>query len=75
MLILSLLAHYYRVQDYVSGVIMFHETFYQKNDAGVLFPKMLKDVGIIPGIKVDTGVVPLAGSDGECTTQGGYILG
>jgi fructose-bisphosphate aldolase class I len=32
--------------------------------------EMLKSNGVIPGIKVDTGTVPLAGSDGECTTQG-----
>jgi len=32
--------------------------------------EMLKANGIIPGIKVDTGTVPLAGTDGECTTQG-----
>jgi len=54
----------------ISGVIMFHETFYQKADDGVTFPKILRDKGIIPGIKVDKGVVPLAGTHGECTTQG-----
>ncbi|WAR02869.1 ALF-like protein [Mya arenaria] len=54
----------------VSGVIMFHETFYQKNKDGVPFVKVLQQKGMIPGIKVDKGVVPLAGSDDECTTQG-----
>merc|ERR1712243_413189 len=54
----------------ISGVIMFHESFYQKADDGRPFPQVLIDQGIIPGIKVDKGVVPLAGSDGECTTQG-----
>lgn len=49
---------------------MFHETFYHKTDAGVPFSKVLIDQGIIPGIKVDTGVVNLAGTDGESTTQG-----
>lgn len=29
-----------------------------------------QDRGIIPGIKVDTGVVPLLGTFDECTTQG-----
>merc|ERR1712243_468727 len=53
----------------ISGVIMFHESFYQKADDGRPFPQVLIDQGIIPGIKVDKGVVPLAGSDGECTTQ------
>ena len=54
----------------ISGVILFHETLYQKADDGTPFVKLLNDAGIIPGIKVDKGVVPLAGSDGECTTQG-----
>jgi fructose-bisphosphate aldolase class I len=56
----------------ISGVIMFHETFYHKTDAGVPFTKLLIDQGIVPGIKVDTGVVNLAGTDGESTTQGVY---
>ncbi|CAI9744301.1 fructose-bisphosphate aldolase [Octopus vulgaris] len=55
---------------YISGVIMFHETFYQKTSAGVPFVKVLQDKGIIPGIKVDKGVVPLMGTFNECTTQG-----
>ena len=51
-------------------MILFHETLYQKADDGRPFPKMLIDYGIIPGIKVDKGVVSLAGSDNEVTTQG-----
>lgn len=54
----------------VSGVILYHETFYQKSDDGKTFPQVLKENGIIPGIKVDTGVVNLAGTDNEVTTQG-----
>lgn len=54
----------------ISGVILFHDTLYQKNDAGVTFPEVLKSKGIIPGIKVDKGVVPLSGTVGEGTTQG-----
>ncbi|CAG9853732.1 unnamed protein product [Phyllotreta striolata] len=61
--------------DYISGVILFHETLYQKHDDGTPFPEMLKQRGIIPGIKVDTGVVPLFGSNDECTTQGLDDLG
>lgn len=56
--------------DNISGVILFHETLYQKADDGTPFVKILQNNGIIPGIKVDKGVVPLGGSDGECTTQG-----
>lgn len=54
----------------ISGVILFHETLYQKTKDGVPFVKILKDKEIIPGIKVDKGIVPLAGTDGESTTQG-----
>jgi len=58
------------VAEHISGVILFDETFRQKADNGVPFPKYLEQIGIIPGIKVDAGVVPLAGTIGEGTTQG-----
>ncbi|THD22536.1 Fructose-bisphosphate aldolase B [Fasciola hepatica] len=54
----------------ISGVILFHETLYQKTDDGRPLVELLKERHIIPGIKVDKGVVPLAGSLNECTTQG-----
>ncbi|XP_014261729.1 fructose-bisphosphate aldolase isoform X2 [Cimex lectularius] len=56
--------------DNISGVILFHETLYQKTDDGTPFVDILKQRGIVPGIKVDKGVVPLYGSEDECTTQG-----
>lgn len=59
-----------KLQENISGVILFHETLYQKADDGTKFVDLLKKKGIIPGIKVDTGVVPLMGSENECTTQG-----
>ncbi|KAL2642194.1 hypothetical protein R1flu_009781 [Riccia fluitans] len=58
------------VHQYLSGVILFEETLYQKTDDGVLFSKLLQDHNVIPGIKVDKGVVELAGTNGETTTQG-----
>lgn len=36
----------------VGGVIFFHETLYQKADSGKLFPQVIKDQGIVVGIKV-----------------------
>lgn len=36
----------------VGGVILFHETLYQKSDSGKLFPQVIKDKGIVVGIKV-----------------------
>lgn len=58
------------LNKYVSGVILYDETFHQKNDEGKLFTQVLREQGIVPGIKVDTGVVNLAGSLNEVTTQG-----
>jgi len=58
------------MNQYISGVILLHETVYQKDDSGTSFVEVLKKRGIIPGIKVDTGVVPLMGTNDECTTQG-----
>ena len=54
----------------ISGVILYDETIKQKTADGKPFPEMLNEVGIIPGIKVDTGAKPLAGSDGEKVTEG-----
>jgi len=58
------------LENHISGVILFHETVYQKADDGRTFVKVLEDRNIIPGIKVDTGVVQLQGTDNETTTQG-----
>ncbi|KAI3418918.1 Fructose-bisphosphate aldolase 2 [Globodera pallida] len=54
----------------ISGVILFDETFRQSSDRGERFVDVIKKAGVVPGIKVDTGVVPLAGTDNEGTTQG-----
>lgn len=40
------------LSQYISGVILFDETFYQKADSGKRFTEVLKKKGIIPGIKV-----------------------
>merc|ERR1712168_1507401 len=54
----------------IGGVILFHETLYQSDDAGVPFVDIIKNNGAKVGIKVDKGVVPLHGTNDECTTQG-----
>jgi fructose-bisphosphate aldolase, class I len=56
--------------QYISGAIMFEETLYQKSDENVQFVDILKHQGIVPGIKVDTGLQPLPGMNGETSTQG-----
>jgi len=58
------------LSKYISGVILFHESVYHKDDSGKSFVKLLEEKNIIPGIKVDTGVVDLLGTNGEVTTQG-----
>jgi len=63
------------ISNYISGVILFHETVYQKTEDGTSFIKKIQDLGILPGIKVDTGVVNLMGSEEESTTQGLDDLG
>ncbi|KAH9488003.1 hypothetical protein Btru_066803 [Bulinus truncatus] len=54
----------------ISGVILFDETARQYDSSGRSFIQLLESKGIIPGIKVDKGVVPLAGTHNECTTTG-----
>jgi len=54
----------------ISAVILFHDTLYQKADDGTPFIEMIRERGIIPGIKVDKGVKGLFGSEDEGTTQG-----
>lgn len=59
-----------RILPCIGGVILFHETLYQKTDDGKPFSQLIKERGMVVGIKVDKGVVPLAGTNGETTTQG-----
>jgi fructose-bisphosphate aldolase class I len=55
---------------FLSGVILFEETLYQKTADGKLFVDVMKEGGVLPGIKVDKGTVELPGTNGETTTQG-----
>ncbi len=54
----------------ISGVILYDETLRQSASDGTPFAKLLQDKGIIPGIKVDMGAKPLAGSPDEKVTEG-----
>ena len=44
------------IEKYICGVILFEETLHQKSNSGILFPKLLAQKGIVPGIKVDEGL-------------------
>merc|ERR1719384_2504838 len=59
------------IGDKISGAILFEETLYQDAADGTPFVDLLKEKGIIPGIKVDTGLKPLCGGgDGETWCSG-----
>jgi len=57
-------------EKYISGIIMYEETLEQKTKDGKPFLEILKEKGVIPGIKVDKGVVNIAGTNGETATTG-----
>jgi len=56
--------------EYISGAILFEETLYQKAPDGTPMVDLMAKEGILPGIKVDKGLVPMWGTDGEQATQG-----
>ena len=58
------------ISEYVSGAILYDETIRQDAADGSRIVDVLNDVGVLPGIKVDTGVKPLAGAPGETITEG-----
>jgi fructose-bisphosphate aldolase class I len=58
------------IAEFVSGVIMQDETIHQRTSDGVTLAELLATRKIIPGIKVDEGVVDLGGSPGEYVTEG-----
>ena len=49
------------IGEYISGAILFEETLFQDDPNGKPFVDVLNGNGIIPGIKVDTGLKPLTG--------------
>ena len=60
------------LEKYISGVILFDETFRQNTtcEQKIPFTQYLSSKGIIPGIKVDTGAKELAGFKNEKITEG-----
>ena len=53
--------------QYISGAILFTETLFQNHADGETMVEKLNQQGIVPGIKVDTGLKPLAGGLGHET--------
>jgi fructose-bisphosphate aldolase class I len=56
--------------DHVSGVILYEETLRQNMDDGTPIPEHLSRLGVVPGIKVDKGLVPLRADSKEQVTEG-----
>jgi fructose-bisphosphate aldolase class I len=56
--------------EWVSAVILFEETLGQKADDGTPLPELAARQGIVPGIKVDAGKLPMALAPGDEITQG-----
>lgn len=45
------------IDAFINGVILNEETLYQKNKAALPFPEFLDNQGIVPGVKVDKGLI------------------
>ncbi len=45
--------------QFIAGIILFEETLNQTTSKGLLFPQLLNQLDILPGIKVDKGLIPL----------------
>ena len=58
------------MEEHIGGVILYDETIRQASDDGTPFAELLTSKGVVPGIKVDTGAMPLAGFPGETVTEG-----
>ena len=58
------------IEKFISGVILYDETIRQSASDGTSLVDLMLNKNIIPGIKVDTGAKPLAGSQNETVTEG-----
>src|ERR1700716_2101630 len=58
------------MSKYISGVILYDETIWQKAKDGTPLVKLIEQAGAIPGIKVDEGTQALPGCPGELVTVG-----
>jgi len=65
-----LLATTNELEQYVNGVILFEETYQNKDEHGTPIAELFTKRGILPGIKVDKGLINLANTDEEQVTQG-----
>jgi fructose-bisphosphate aldolase class I len=66
----SMLVNTPHINQYIAGIILFEETLHQNTVQGMPFPERLKELNILPGIKVDKGLTLLPNTDEESITQG-----
>ena len=62
--------------DFISGAILYEETLFQSHADGEPMVQKLGKLGVIPGIKVDTGLRPLPGAhsiETLCTGLDGLV--
>ena len=59
-----------KLSEYISGAILFEETFQQEMQDGTLFRDYLNSIGILPGIKVDKGAKDFSAHPEEKVTEG-----
>jgi fructose-bisphosphate aldolase, class I len=58
------------IARFISGVILQDETIHQRSSTDAPLAELLTRQGILAGIKVDAGTVPMAGSPDETITEG-----
>ena len=58
------------ISESISVVILYDETFRQNASTGIPLVELLKQQGIIAGIKVDKGLKPIPGYEDESYTEG-----
>ncbi len=58
------------MNNYISGVILYEETLFQAAADGTPLVDLISQAGAVPGIKVDMGAKPMAGTQIETVTEG-----
>tara|TARA_B100000963_G_scaffold359952_1_gene388893 strand:- start:548 stop:1579 length:1032 start_codon:yes stop_codon:yes gene_type:complete len=58
------------LNKFISGIILYDETLKQSTTDGQPFAEFLNKINIMPGIKVDTGAIPLDKQSSEKITEG-----
>ena len=66
----SLIATTKDLSKYISGVILFEETLYQKTTTNLEIPKVFNNQDILVGIKVDQGLAQIYQNNEEKITKG-----